>query len=85
MLLDAEAGGAEVLGVGSSVLLRFDREAHTLGVLRSDFYGQVLTLTLALTPPGTRTLIRAQTLTSPITSPSTSRDPSRRAGANVQE
>ena len=40
VLIDAEAGGAEVLGVGSSVLLRFDREAHTLGVLRSDFYGQ---------------------------------------------
>ena len=40
VLLDAETGGAEVLGVGSSVLLRFDREAHTLGILRSDFYGQ---------------------------------------------
>ena len=46
------------------MLLRFDREAHTLGLLRSEFYGQVLTLTLALTPPGSRTLIiRALTLT----------------------
>ena len=40
VLLDAEAGGVDVVGIGASLLLRFDREAHTLGMLRGDFFGQ---------------------------------------------
>jgi hypothetical protein len=45
VLLDAEAGGAEdVVGIGSSVLLRFDREVALTLTL-------TLALTLALAPP----------------------------------